>query len=88
MKVLRSLDVDPDELRTTISENQPKLMYTVPNFQNPAGISYSEKNRVDIASLLEDTDIFLIEDNPYGDLRFSGNEKPTTSKYREFWTRV
>lgn len=64
--------MDVDGLRTALSANQPKLIYTVPNFQNPSGISYPEQNRQDLARVIEGTDTLLIEDNPYGDLRFSG----------------
>ena len=52
--------------------HKPKLIYTVPNFQNPTGISYPEENRREIAALVRETNSLLIEDNPYGDLRFSG----------------
>ncbi len=55
--------------------HRPKLMYTVPNFQNPSGISYPEQNREEVARILEGTDTILIEDDPYGDLRFTGRVK-------------
>ena len=64
-------------LGTILTRNNPKLMYTVPNFQNPSGISYSEKNRRELARLIEGTDTLLIEDDPYHDLRFSGRAKPS-----------
>jgi 2-aminoadipate transaminase len=67
--------MDPGELRTALSHNRPKLMYAVPNFQNPSGISYSEQNRRELANALEGTNTVLIEDDPYGDLRFSGRAK-------------
>ncbi len=69
--------MDIDKLQTVLSKEKPKLMYTVPNFQNPSGISYSEENRVAISEILQDSNTLLIEDDPYGDLRFSG--KPKTS---------
>ena len=65
--------MDVEALRDVLSVNRPKLMYTVPNFQNPSGISYSERNRQAVSKVLEGTDTFLIEDDPYGDLRFSGS---------------
>lgn len=52
--------------------NAPKLIYTVPNFQNPAGISYAPENRQDVADVIAGTGSLLIEDDPYGALRFSG----------------
>jgi 2-aminoadipate transaminase len=63
--------MDPVALRSALS-SRPKLMYTVPNFQNPSGITYSEQNRLELARILEETDTLLIEDDPYGDLRFTG----------------
>jgi 2-aminoadipate transaminase len=67
--------MDLDQLRQTLSTNKAKLIYTVPNFQNPTGISYSEENRQAIAKQVAKTDSYLIQDDPYGELRFSGNAK-------------
>lgn len=64
-----------DELEEVLSKSNPKLIYTVPNFQNPSGISYPESNRQSIAKILKEKHIFLIEDDPYGDLRYSGQAK-------------
>jgi 2-aminoadipate transaminase len=69
--------MDPGKLRAAISLNRPRLMYAVPNFQNPSGISYAEQNRRDLSRILEGTDTLLIEDDPYGDLRFTGHVKPS-----------
>ncbi|MFC1715440.1 PLP-dependent aminotransferase family protein [Candidatus Poribacteria bacterium] len=67
--------MDIESLKKVLSIKSPKLMYTVPNFQNPAGISYSDQNRQSIADALANTSVFLIEDDPYGDLRFFGSMK-------------
>ena len=67
--------MDIQKLKTTVSTWRPKLMYTVPNFQNPSGISYSEENRQAVADVLRETRTILIEDDPYGDLRYAGNPK-------------
>jgi 2-aminoadipate transaminase len=67
--------MDIGRLRTVMSTKAPKLIYAVPNFQNPAGISYSEANRRAVADLVGDSNTLLIEDDPYGDLRFAGREK-------------
>jgi 2-aminoadipate transaminase len=69
--------MNPDVLETVLSRNRPKLMYSVPNFQNPSGISYSKRNRRELARLLKKTDTILIEDDPYGELRFTGSAKPS-----------
>lgn len=52
--------------------SKPKLVYTVPNFQNPSGISYDLSNRVAVAERLSGRNCLLIEDDPYGALRFRG----------------
>ncbi|MCW8996413.1 MAG: PLP-dependent aminotransferase family protein [Psychromonas sp.] len=67
--------MDIDALQQTLKTSNAKLMYTVPNFQNPSGISYSNENRQAVAECLAATKVLLIEDNPYGELRFSGEEK-------------
>jgi len=67
--------MDIAKLQEALSLEQPKLMYSVPNFQNPSGISYSQENRIDVSEILESTNTILIEDDPYGELRFSGEAK-------------
>jgi 2-aminoadipate transaminase len=69
--------MDVEAFRTALSQDRPKLMYAVPNFQNPSGISYSEQNRRDLSKILEGTGTLVVEDDPYGDLRFSGDRKPS-----------
>lgn len=64
--------MDVDRLRQALRQGRPKLMYTVPNFQNPSGITYSDENRQAVADTLRGAGTILIEDDPYGDLRFSG----------------
>jgi len=72
--------MDVDCLKEVISAKSPKLMYTVPNFQNPSGISYPEQNRYAIVDILKNKNTFLIEDDPYGDLRFTGARKESFGK--------
>jgi 2-aminoadipate transaminase len=69
--------MDTEKLKGAMSSEKPKLMYTVPNFQNPSGISYSLKNRTEIAQILRGTTTILIEDDPYDELRFEGEAKPS-----------
>ncbi len=69
--------MDLDVLERTLREERPKLIYGVPNFQNPSGITYPEDNRRRIADLLRPTRTLLIEDDPYGDLRFEGEHLPS-----------
>ena len=49
---------------------RPKFLYTVPNHQNPAGVSMSHRRRQDLADLCAREDILILEDNPYGLLDF------------------
>jgi 2-aminoadipate transaminase len=67
--------MDIDKLAAVLRERQPKLLYTVTNFQNPSGISYSDDNRRAVADLVRGRSCLIIQDDPYGDLRFSGTPK-------------
>jgi len=58
-----------EELKAAI-EKSPKLIYTVPQFQNPTGISYSLPVKKQILDAIKNKDIYLIEDNPYGELNY------------------
>ena len=49
----------------------------VPNFHNPTGLTYTEENRKNVAAILSAYKIILIEDDPYGELRFSGRRIPS-----------
>jgi 2-aminoadipate transaminase len=69
--------MDIPALQNVLAMRDPKLMYAVPNFQNPSGISYPPANRQAVAEALVDTDTLLIEDDPYGELRFSGTPSPS-----------
>jgi len=72
--------MDVDCLKKVISTKSPKLMYTVPNYQNPTGISYSEKNRHSVAEALRNNPTMLVEDDPYVELRFEGVKKQSFKK--------
>lgn len=54
-----------------------KFLYTIPDFQNPAGITMSIQRRRDLLNFCEAEEILIMEDNPYSRLRFSGEELPT-----------
>ncbi len=72
--------MDVDKFRAVMTSQKPKLVYTVPNFQNPGGITYSESCRLDMAAAIEGSTTLLIQDDPYGDLRFAG--KPKSNFYQ------
>jgi len=56
--------------------NDIKFIYAIPDFQNPTGLSYSAEIRKGIYEALKDKNVVLIEDDPYGDLRFDGERLP------------
>jgi 2-aminoadipate transaminase len=53
-----------------------KLFYAVTSFQNPSGLSYSAAKRAAVAELLRKHGTFFLEDDPYGELRFTGQDLP------------
>lgn len=77
---LTSEGLNLTELKTALSRN-PKLLYVVPNFQNPTGLTYSTENRQAVAQLVAQTDTILIEDDPYGELRFKGTDHLPIKSY-------
>jgi 2-aminoadipate transaminase len=67
--------IDTAALRREI-ETGAKLVYCMPNFQNPTGGSYSADCRAEVAATLQKSSAVLVEDDPYGLLRFSGTTLP------------
>jgi 2-aminoadipate transaminase len=71
---------DLDQLQQCLTDGHPKLFYTVANFQNPSGITYSPEKRAGVARLLQNCPTVLVEDDPYSELRFLGEgTKPIRS---------
>ena len=64
-----------EELKKTIKEHKPKIAYLIPNFQNPTGLTYTKENREKVFECIKDEDMILIQDDPYGELRFSDDER-------------
>ncbi len=73
---LREDGLDTKQLEQELKQRKIKLMYTVPNFQNPTGLTYSVQNRQEISEVLSDYPCILIQDDPYGELSFDGEEYP------------
>jgi len=67
--------LDIDDLKRVLSEHKPKLAYLIPNFQNPTGVSYTKENREFVFEAIKDVDMLLIQDDPYGELRFEDCER-------------
>lgn len=73
--------VVPDALEAAIAKHQPKFLYLIPTFQNPSGRSMPNGRRAEVAEILVRTGTVLVEDDPYGPLRFEGEEVPPVSAY-------
>jgi len=73
--------IDPELLERACRLPGMKMLYTVPNFQNPSGLSYSASRRAEVARIAERHGILLVEDDPYGELRFRGEPLPTMRNY-------
>lgn len=65
-----------DELEPLLREN-PKLMYAIPTFQNPQGTTLSRERRAKLAEILVQYNLPFVEDDPYGELRYSGDPVPS-----------
>ena len=55
----------------------PKFIYTVPSFQNPAGVTLSLERRRELVRIANERELLVLEDNPYGLLRYEGEPLPT-----------
>lgn len=80
---LIGVDVEADgmsmeALEDTLKNNDGvKMIYTIPTFQNPTGVTMPLEKRRKMLELAAKYNVLILEDNPYGDLRFSGTEVPT-----------
>ena len=73
-----------DELEAAIKNNpRAKLIYVIPNFQNPAGICTSLEKRKRIYDIAKKHSLMILEDNPYGELRFAGEDIPSIKSFDE-----
>jgi 2-aminoadipate transaminase len=78
---LLEVDVDADgldvvALRELCSGRPPKLIYVIPTFQNPSGVTLSTERRLELIELAERWGAVILEDDPYRDLRFEGVSLP------------
>jgi 2-aminoadipate transaminase len=80
------IDMDSDGMRIDLLEEaldrldregrQPKFIYTVPSFQNPAGVTMSLPRRKRLVEVAHERELLVLEDNPYGLLRYEGAPNP------------
>src|SRR5215207_286584 len=80
------IDMDADGMRVDLLEEtldrlerdgrRPKFIYTVPSFQNPAGVTMSQPRRRRLVEVAHERELLVLEDNPYGLLRYEGDPPP------------
>ncbi|WP_317454125.1 PLP-dependent aminotransferase family protein [Streptomyces sp. TRM68416] len=68
--------VDPAALEEYVRRERPKLLYTVPTFQNPTGRTLPAERRAALAAVAARHGLWIVEDDPYGELRFEGERVP------------
>ena len=84
---LRGVPMDEDGMNTDAleevlkSEPRAKLIYTIPTFQNPMGVTMSLEKRKKVYELAKKYGVVILEDNPYGELRFAGEDLPSIKSF-------
>ncbi|MGW0475812.1 aminotransferase-like domain-containing protein [Streptomyces coeruleorubidus] len=68
--------VDPEVLEDLVARERPKLLYTVPTFQNPTGRTLPASRRAAVAAVAARRGLWIVEDDPYGELRYEGERLP------------
>lgn len=63
------------------TEKNVRFIYTIPNFQNPSGVTMSLEKRKSLYELAKKYSVLIVEDNPYGDLRYSGEDIPSIKSF-------
>lgn len=81
------IPLDDDGLRVDLVEEAlarlgaqgrpPKLLYTIPNFHNPGGVTMSLERRERLVEIAHAHELLIVEDNPYGQIRFEGDPLPS-----------
>ena len=82
-----TVPLDDEGLQTGVLEERlkelqaahirPKFLYTIPNFHNPAGVTMSLERRKRLVELAEQYNLLIVEDDPYGEIRFEGEPLPS-----------
>ena len=71
-----------EELEKALKENENvRFIYTIPNFQNPSGITMSLEKRKQMYELAKAYNVLILEDNPYGELRYKGESLPNIKSF-------
>ncbi|KXO88210.1 aspartate aminotransferase [Tsukamurella pulmonis] len=72
-----------DELRPILQRARVRIVHTVSNFHNPGGATLAEGRRRELARLADEFGFWIIEDDPYGELRFAGSTVPPVAAYSD-----
>ena len=76
----------PEKLEAAMKEHHPKMLYVIPNFQNPTGGTLAAERRPLIAALAAEYHVVVAEDDPYRDLRYRGEFLPSIKSFdKEGW---
>lgn len=71
-----------EDLEKALKENDDvKFIYVIPDFQNPSGKTWTIERRKKLVELANEYDVVIVEDNPYGELRFEGEHLPAVKHY-------
>jgi 2-aminoadipate transaminase len=78
----------PESLRELASRHRIKLVYTIPNFQNPSGRLMTQSRRAEVLEIAEEHDFLVVEDDPYGELVYVDGADTMAMKSRDTSGRV
>ncbi len=70
-----------EDVKAKIKQYRPKMIYTVPTFHNPTGKTLTAQRRKRLAELGSEYDVIILEDDPYRDIRYSGEALPTIKSF-------
>lgn len=70
-----------EDVEAKIKQYRPKMIYTVPTFHNPTGKTLTAQRRRRLAELGSEYDVIILEDDPYRDIRYSGEALPTIKSF-------
>ncbi|WP_261558733.1 PLP-dependent aminotransferase family protein [Frankia tisae] len=71
----------PDQLAELVARERPRLLYLVPTFQNPTGRTMAADRRRAVAEIAARQGLWIVEDDPYGELRYEGTAQPWIASY-------
>jgi 2-aminoadipate transaminase len=80
--------VDPDALAGVLATERPRLLYLVPTFANPTGRTLTRDRRAAVAALAAEHGVWVVEDDPYGELRYRGEPVPALAAEPDAADRV